>query len=278
MQAVAQLVESRTIGQNLHHIESEPLDFALPPYLPVRAHVFLFFLLGGAAGFFLGFLGLFLKDLYHGFPVSSDTLLTLRYPYSGSISFHANGTDIENLPGADLESLRQTLLQFGTEPSSQVIGLLANQGPDYAHLFARLLARRGRKVLLMPCDSLSTASEEDSLGWQQILNDPSAPLPIRRMNDYDLLPGGGYSRFSAELIQSSAFEELLHRLQTRYDHILLLTFSPILGAQCKSILAKSQFAVVTLGHEPTEMLTPFVHWAYHEGRCRLTFLTVSCLS
>jgi hypothetical protein len=276
MQSVVQMVESKTIGQNLHHVESKPLDLAVVPFFPQKPYLFLIFLAGGGLGLIGGFLWVFLKTLYRGFPLSSDTLQALRYPYAGSISFYADGPNIDHLPDNDLESLRKLMIKIDAAPHSKLVGLFAGQGPDYAHSLAHLIAQSGRKVLLLRCDFSTKFSDADIPGLQQVINGLDSSIPIRRFNDYDLLPSGGYSRFGVELIRSAVFDELLKRLMPLYDHILLFNRSPLHSAECAALLAINQTAAVTIFEESIELLTPFIQWAYDDQRCRLTFLTTSC--
>jgi tyrosine-protein kinase Etk/Wzc len=276
MLSVAQFVESKTIGQNLHHVESKPLDLAVPPRLPERPYLFVFLLAGGCIGLTMSFLYFFFKALYRGFPASWRMLQSLHYPYVGSISFHADGSDMDHLPDRDLESLRKLLVKIDSAPQRKRIGLFAGQGPDYSHSLAHLLAQSGRKVLLLSCDFSTNSSQEDFPGLVQAISGSAPALPIRRCQDYDFLPSGGYSRFGAELIRSATFADLIERLTPAYDHILLFSRSELDSAQCESLLRVNQAAIVTIVEEPIELLTPFIQWAYDEGQCRLMFLTASC--
>jgi len=276
MQSVAQLVEAKTIGRNLHHVESKPLDLALAPLLPEKPHLLLFLLVGAGAGMFFGFIWFFFKTLYRGFPVSFDALQALRYPCAGPISFHADGSNIDHLPDNDLESLRKVTLKIDAGPHSKLVGLFVGQGPDYVHSMAHLIAQSGRKVLLLHCDFSTKFSSQDVPGLQQAINGLDFANAIQRCNGYDLLSSGGYSRFGIEIVRSAAFMNLLQKLSLLYDHILLVNRAPLDSAECAALLAIVQAAIVTIVEEPIELLTPFIQWAYDEGRCRLTFLTASC--
>jgi len=258
MQSVAQLVESKNIGRHLHHVESKPLDLAILPFVPENPHLFLLMLAGAIVGFFVSFAGVFLNTLHRGFPLSLSTLQALRYPCAGFISFPS--ADFQKLPDADLESFRKILLCLDATPQSKLIGLFIGNGPDYSRSLAQLIAQSGRKVLLVPSDISETA----------------API-IRSSNGYDEICSEAPSCFSVERIRSAAFQELLfQKLAPSYDHILLSNSSPLDRAECAALLAISHFAIVTIVEEPIELLTPFIRWAYDEGRSRLTFLIARC--
>ncbi|MBF8262808.1 MAG: wzc [Parachlamydiales bacterium] len=278
MQSVAQLVESKTIGQHLHHVESKPLDPALCPLLPQRPQLLLLGLAGAIIGALAAFIWTFLQSLYRGFPVGADTLRALCYPYAGPISFHADGPNIDHLPDPDLESLRKILLKIDEAPQAKILGILAGGGPDYSHSLAHLLAQSGRKVLLVRCDFTAPFSESDTPGLRQVVSGSAAIDPIRSFASYDVMPSGGYTRFGAELLRSLAVPRMLEGLSLAYDHILLFSRAPLDSAESASMLRLSQTAIVTISAEPIELLTPFVQWAYHEGQSRLTFLTTSCSS
>jgi len=278
MQSITQLVESRTVGQNLHTVESKPLDYAVVPVNPKPPYLLLVTLAGALIGFLAALIGFFLKGLYQGFPAAPDTLQALRYPFSGSISFLADGPHIEHLPDNDLEALRKLQLMIDEPPSAQIVALFGNKGPDYAHALADLFAKSHRKPLLIRCDFSSQFSLQDTPGLLQVLQGGDRALPIVRIAQHDVLPSGGYTRFGLEIVRSSAFSELLQRCKASHDLILLYSRAPLNSAESAALLPLAEKAVVTLVEEPIELLTPWTQWAYHEGRCRLTFLTASISS
>ena len=187
---------------------------------------------------------------------------------AGPISFSAEGPLVEELSDADLETLRKVALLVDL---SKVVALFSGKGPDYSCELARLLAHGERKVLLVRCDFKGKFSDREAPGLLQALS--GAPLLIRKEQGFDLLPCGGYTRHGTELLRSKAFDALLETLQKEYDHILLYDASALASTQVAALLAKCDKAAVTIAEEPIELLTPFARWAYHQGHCRLTFLT-----
>ena len=265
MQSVTQLVESKTIGHHLHRIESRPLDLALIPLKPKRGFIALLILAGAFLGALGAFSWAFLQGIHRGFPAALDTLRAMRYPTAGQISFHTDGPEVKDLLDEDLETLRNSIALIDR---SKVVGILAGKGPNFSYELARLLAREGRKVLLIRCDFQAKFSDRDLPGLLQGFGQ------IRKERDFDLLPSGGTTRYGTELIRSENFAALLERYKQEYDHILLYDSSALDSAQVLALLARCDKAIATLTREPIELLTPLAQWAYYQQRCRLTFLTV----
>lgn len=275
MQSVAQLVESKTIGEHLHHVESKPLDLAYPPISPESPHILLFFITGCFLGVFGAFAGLFLKTLYRGFPAGKETLLALRYPLAGVLSPRVEQSAIDDLELRDLEPLRKILLMLDEDPQRRILGIIGGNGPSFSNVLAQLIAKGKKKVLI-----ISSNFENPSIhpGLLQVCNGDLTTSPIQTLRGYDYLSNGGQTRFGAELIRSNAFSELLKKLSTLYDYILVENHSFLDSAESLSILSVSQTAIVTVTKEPIELLTPFAQWAYHEKKCRLMFLVANSSS
>lgn len=275
MRSIGQLVESKTIGHHLHQVESKPIDTAFPPLEPRSVSIHLFAVAGAFLGAFGTFATSFFRAFYRGFPAASDTLRSLRYPYSGSISFATDGPGVDLVCDTDLEVLRKWMLLVDQEPRGKLLALLGSSGPDYSWSLASMLTQSGRKALLIRCDFPASFPEKDVPGLLQVLRGFSGALPIRRENGFDVLPSGGYTRYGTELMRSHLFRELIDKLRGAYDHILLYSRAPLDNSQCEALIRICDKAAVTITDQPIESLTPFVRWAYHEGRTRLTFFTTS---
>jgi uncharacterized protein involved in exopolysaccharide biosynthesis len=136
LQSIGQLVESKTSGHRLHYVESKPLDCALSPVFPEKTRFALFSVAGALMGAFGTFFLSFFRAFYRGFPASADTLLALRYPFSGKISFSTDGPCVEEICDDDLETLRKWMLQIDEEPKGKILALLGGTGPDYSYTLA----------------------------------------------------------------------------------------------------------------------------------------------
>lgn len=273
METLTNLVESKTIGHHLHHVESKPLDFAILPELPQKPGLFTMAFLGAFGAAFGTFFLKLVRTILKGFPTSAEKLRAMRFPFAGVISPFCDGPETETIKGPDLEVLRQLALFLEEKPHGKTIALIEGRGPDYSYSFAENLARMSYKSVILRCDFTAKFRNEDLPGLLQIWKGEIAELPIRKGNGFDYITAGGFSPFGAEVIQSRAFSELLELLKNNYDWVFLLIRSPLADAESKTALRLCDKAIVTITGEQTELLTPFADWAYHEGRCRLTFVT-----
>ena len=157
----------------------------------------------------------------------------------------------------------------------KVIGIIEGKGPDYSYALAEHFSRMSLRPFVIRCDFNVKFSPSDLPGLLQMWKQKSANPSVRRVNGIDYLPSGGYTPYGAEMIRSPFFQELLEKNKNHYDFILLVSRSPLHSVESLAPLSLCDQAIVTVSGEPTEQLTPFVDWAYHEGMCRLAFLTVS---
>jgi hypothetical protein len=273
IEVMTELVEGKTVAQHLHHIESKPLDMATLPLLPDPPALFrTSFLLACIAGLAFFFTSL-VRTIFHGFPTTLSKLKALKYPTCGPISACCDGPLADCIAGSDLESLRQLSLFIDAPPSSKIIGLMANRGADYSYVFAEHLAKISHRSLIVRCDFDRVASPSDAPGLLQVWQGEIQELPLRRKEGFDYLSAGGFTSCSMELVQSKMFQQLLNETKKSYDFVFLLFRSPLCSAEASGALRLCDQAIVTVCGEPLEELAPFIQWAYHEGKCRLTFIT-----
>lgn len=274
MAALTELVESKTIGHHLHHIESKPLDVAILPSLPERPYLFAKTIFGAFSIGFASFVFRLFQTILKGFPSSFEKLKAMRYPILGKIGSHLDGPEVGEATGLDLELLRKISLFIETKPEGKTIALLAGKGPDYSYALAENLARRSIRSMILRCDFNSKFRAEDQPGILQIWKENGSELPIRSMNGYDVVTAGGFTPYGAEVVQSSLFFSLAEQLKNKYDVLILLFRSPLGMAESEAALRLCDKAVITVAGESTEQLTPFMNWAYHKGDGHLTFITV----
>jgi hypothetical protein len=272
MHVMAELVESKTIGHHLHHVESKPLDFAMLPLLPRSPKLFTMASVGAILFSFSFFFFHLIRSLLNGFPINSKKLLALRLPFAGLLSSHCDGPNVEMLSGPDLETIREVILFLDKHPGKRIIGLVGGRGPDYSFALAQTLLRSGKKPLLIRCDFDRPISHSYRPGILQWIQGEVKEMPIEIIHGVDTVLSGGFTPYGLEALQSKRFAELL---QTDGRVRLIWTSSPIETSISKAILNLSDLAIVTVAGEQTEQLTPFVHWAYHEGNNRLTFISTS---
>jgi len=245
MTVMTELVESKTIGHHLHHVESKPLDPAILPIQAKKPYLLALTFLGGFCGALAVFCSGLFSCLLNGFPLSASSLVAMRYPYSGAIQ-------------SDLETFRRLALFLGR---TKIIGLLGGQGPDYSYAFAEYLKKMGRKTLLIRCDF---SQKSDAPGLLQWLKDDNVKLLY-----IDVIHSGGTTPYAMELLQMPRFKELL---QEPCDHILLWQRAPLDAAETLAFLDYCEKAIATISQETREQLTPLMDWAYHEGNDRITLI------
>ncbi|HEY4254976.1 MAG TPA: hypothetical protein VGM34_01350 [Chlamydiales bacterium] len=254
MSVMTELVESKTIGRHLHHVESKPLDRAVAPLLAKKPKFLeMGFLFSLGAAFFFFFASLF-RNLFKGFPLSADKLQALRFPFSGTLQKEGQ------------ETLRRLSLFI---EGAKTIALVGGQGPNYANNLAHNLARSGHSVLLIDCEFQGS----NTPGLFQWLEKKIEAIPFQTDALFHTILSGGTCPYSVELLRSKRFEELLSEVKTRYDIVLLWQKNALHMVGAVAPLSLVDKAIVTISNEQTESLTPFIEWAYHEDNCRLTFVT-----
>ncbi len=250
MEGLTQIAEAKTISHHLHRFEAKPLDIAALPLAPVSP-LLLLCSFAGAIGVSLAAFGTtLLRTLLKGFPSSFEKLSALRFPLLGR-------------DPSDLETLRQIALFLGP---SGVVALIQGKGPDYSHALAENLARTSLRSIVIRADF----EETDVPGLLQMgLTEPS----IQNQSGVDWISSGGTTPYGVEIIQSPRFQQLIETLRTKYDFVFILNRAPLNQTDPLVLLRYADKAVVTVTGEPTEELTPFIDWAYHDRYVRLQFVT-----
>lgn len=272
VKTLTELVESKTIGHHLHHVQSKPLDFAVLPPIPYSPRLFMMSCVGALGAFLFAFIRKLAQAVSKGVPTSLEKLQLLQYPVAGTISSFCDGPAVEIPMGEDLELLRQCALFLEKAPSEKVIGLIEGKGPDYSYALAQNLARMSYRSLVLRFDFHAVRKEAESPGilqyWKQTVQTPI----IHKQEGFDWVGAGGYSPFGAEILQTPSIRHYVQSVQKEYDWIFILVRSPLESAESLAALSLCDRAFVTVRGEKIEQLTPFVQWAYHDGKCRLKFV------
>ncbi len=270
METITEVVESKSISNHLHHVESKPLDPALVPGGPQTPYLYRMTYLGAFVFPFFVFSLAFIRRLLKGFPITDEKIKALRLPFLGRISPLCDGKLLETPTGPDLELLRNMALFF---EGAKVVGLIGGRGPDYSYALSENLARRHAKSIIIRCDFLAKSRKEDAPGIFQIWKGEIGELPIRHDNGFDWITAGGYTPFGTEIVQSQTFHELISFAKKKYDWVFLLFRSPLSSVESQAALRLCDKAIVTLSEEQIEELTPFIHWGYDGDNSRITFIT-----
>jgi hypothetical protein len=270
LEAITEVVESKSLSNHLHFVESKPLDHAIDPIKPIPPGLFRMIAFGAFIFPFLVFSFILINQLLKGFPITLEKLKALDLPVLGPISPFCDGPAVGVPSGPDLDLIRNMTLFF---EGAKVVGIIAGDGPDYSYVLGENLARRQDKSIVIRCDFMSKFRFEDTPGILQIWKSEIGELPIQRGKGFDYISTGGYTPFGTEIIQSQPFTKLLDLLKKKYDRVFLYFHAPLTSAESVAALHLCDKAVITVTGERIEELTPFINWGYDGDHCRLTFIT-----
>ncbi len=263
VEELTRLVENKNISHNLDLIESTPLDSAHTPVLPKSPRIILFALMGAFMGSLFSLSFFIVKQLFRGVEATPVNLKQLNQHIAGYLSPAAGASGSDPITDPDLETLRRLASFMETRLSYKDSGksalLILGNGPDYSRQLAKLLAKKGCKVLLLPVSFTHAAPPGQSPGLLHYLNGSAADPKITSENGCDLIHPGGISRYSSELIGSERFSELLLRLRQSYDWILLTSTAQPAGAEALSLTHAADIAALTLSYETLPALTPYLN-------------------
>lgn len=236
IEKIAEAVEAKNISAKLDLSQSSPLDQAIVPMHPQSPLTLLFVVLGAFVGFSFSTVALLAKEAIKGFPAREDNLKLKGESYLGKI----NAKLAEILSDNDLETLRHVASQLANAKCSV---LFINQGPNYAHYIAELLAKGGKKVTIISCIFDGKEETDQAHGLLQYLQGEEIQMKNR------LISSGGVTRFGKENLESPRFAELLTRLKKECDCVLLISRAPLCSAEAETISCFVEKNVVTLQGE-----------------------------
>lgn len=249
---IAELVESKNLKSNLELVQSAPVDRALLPYLPQKPKIMLFMAVGVFLGAFCSSAFVLFKSFHGGVRAASTNLSTEWRHYSGYLSLRSDQTSL-TLSDDDLSTLRR-LIAAVCDPSKKGLCLLVEgRGPHFAPHMAKLLSRRGNKVLLLPL-SFERVSEESTGGLLEVLEGKALEPLVLNKGIYDEVLPGGVSRWGSELSASGTFLKLVNRYKESYDWILAYTQATATSAEVEALLALADSIAVTVDGETLDTL------------------------
>lgn len=247
---VTELVESTIISHNLNRIESGPVDIAIPPTIPNHPKLFLFLIVGCVLGSGLTATGLVVNALIKGLPISRDSLevANLRVAQELSPTTHCNR--ILEASKDDIESLRQLIAStFPLGSKDKKFLFVLGDGPNYTRLFAELLSKQGKNTLILQCPSDIPQQPGNEGLLQYLESGDTYPAIYKQDGNYDLIPSGGASPFSVELVNSENFKDLLLDLEKQYDAILITCTDKAASPQALTLHPLSDKAIISLSNE-----------------------------
>jgi len=239
------------------------VDAAILPVKPSSPRVLLIMAISLAIGLFLGVAVAFVMDeVDQGINDPSQVNTQLGLPLIGTVPLVKNATPIDALNDAksaltEAYHSLQISLSFATDhgmPTSlAVTSTRPSEGKSTsAFAIARLLARSGKKVILVDSDMripriASLLSLTNVTGLSSYLSgDDKLDGMVQSLPDIanlDVLTSGPIPPSSPELLVSDRFEGMVKHLLKTYDHVILdappvlgLADTPIIGGKIEGIL------------------------------------------
>ncbi len=250
LEALVHLVESKSIEQNLSILESGPIDYAHASLSPKPPLLKVFGLIGAFLGALATFAGCFVYYLYRGFPLTLRNMRVRGQKVIGPLS-----------KKNDIEALRRfSLLLQGEKKSPIVACLVLGSGDDYASSFAELLAKEGKRVLVMDLNFKKRVKEKNLPGLIHYLEGEAKAPSIRVKHYGDYIPMGGDTLFGDEILRSYKFETFLNEMRKEYEVILLSLPMGLESSLPKSFFGSADVMALRLEDHPFSALDPYFIW------------------
>lgn len=240
VEEITKLVESKNTTSNLELIQSAPLDEAFTVLQPKSPRVVLFALIGAILGTFFVLSFEVVKTLLVGIPITQENLKLGGFHVNGSLKNLSNQHG-KPFSDHDLDTLRKVLTFC--EGSKDLL-LVTHNKYDYAKDLAVLASKKDRKVLLIPLSFDEVTSKDEQPGLLEYLEGKVDFPKINSHDGYDFIATGGISRFSSELMGTSAFQKMMHKLYQKYD--LIIGVSHAVPNSSEAIYLTRLFAKVVL--------------------------------
>ncbi len=254
LEALVHLVESKSIEQNLSILESRPIDYAHASLNPKPPLLKVFGVIGAFLGALAAFAGCFIYYLYRGFP------LTLR-------NMRVRGKNVLGplTKKDDIEVLRRLSLLLKRETSSIVACLVLGNGDDYAPAAAELLAKEGKRVLVVDLNFKKKVKDRSLPGLIHYLEGDTKAPSIHMKHYGDYIPMGGNTSFGDEILRNHKFETFLNKMKKEYEVIFLSLPSGLESSLPKSFFGSADVIALRLEDHPFSALKPYFAWE-GEGR------------
>lgn len=252
LEALVQLVESKSIENNLSMIESKPINTAYASFIPKSPLLKVFGCVGAFIGGLIAFAGCFIAALYKGFPIGLKNLATRGRRVLGTLRNH---------PEKDLEVLRNlSLILHQQKRFPLTVTLILGKGEDYSSSFATLLAKEGKRLLLIDLNFSKKIKQKNLPGLIHYLEGEVKEPAIRKKSFGDTIPFGGHSPYAQELLKSPKFDKFLVEMKQNYDVVLLILNEEAKQAFPKHFFAQSDVIALRLNEESYDELIPYLNW------------------
>lgn len=246
LEALVQLIESKSIESNLMTIESKPIDAA---YAPLRAKpplLRVFGVIGALLGGLITFMFCFAYYLRKGIPLSLQNMGVRGKIVLGKLSKKEN-----------IEIFRK-FSHVIKEKNSRIVTLLLGKGKDYSFSLAELLAKEGKKICVIDLDF--SKKEKNLSGLLDFLEGKIESPSIIKKEFGDYVPMGGNTPFGNEMIKGERFAAFLKNIKEMYDVVFLAVPQRTERALPKTLFSCAHLIAICLGETSFEALTPYFEW------------------
>ncbi len=240
MEEIAKLVESKNIALNLDLSQSAPVDMAQPPLNPQTRKSLLFLVIGGLFGAFASIGFVLTRAVAKGLPATRESLSLLEQHVAGTLN------------GQDLDPLRRSQAYLGGKAQLLLLG----RGPDYSPLLAELIAKSGKRVILLPLSFDQAENNQEGL-LQYLEGEIKLPKVIQGV-EYDTIASGGSSPFSSELLASQKFSDLKEILLQHYDCLLAVSHAEPASGEAEALFGLFDQTLISIKHETLSELKPYL--------------------
>lgn len=252
LEALVQLVESKSIESNLSTIESRPINYAYASFIPKSPLLKVFGLIGAFIGGLIAFVGCFGVAFYKGFPLGLRNMAARGRKVVGSLTGNSS---------KDLEVLRNfSLLINQKKDRPLIVTLILGDGEDYSALLADLLAKEGKRLLVIDLDLMKKVKQRNLPGLIHYLEGEVQEPRIRKKSFGDYIPMGGRSPFAQELLKGAKFEGFLEQMKQTYEVILLAVSAEAKSSLPKHFFSQSDVMALRLRDESFDQLIPYLNW------------------
>jgi hypothetical protein len=240
-----EVAEGQMMAHHLEQMEARPLDTALKPLKPLPPHLLLGTLIGGLAGLWAGASSLIGYQMLRGLNATKLQLERLGAHVLGSLT-----------PPHDVTSLRRAVTFLDSLPKGRAGRTIALLSPiNYTANLAQILSLMGHRSCLIHTDFNDTATPTGLLAYLQ----GQTPQPtLIRSGPLDLLPTGGTTPHSFELLHTRHFASLLDRLRHQYDYVFLYSTLSLDSVHHDAITAHTDATLITITNQTIDELGRYI--------------------
>ncbi len=275
LEAMAELVESKSIQHRLSQIQSKILDSPYAQIHPRSPYLKLFSLIGGVIGLIIGFFLIIIREYVKGFPLTLKNIEMQGWKNLGCFSSSFRFPFLKKIGRNDLEILREISMFISQNQTLQIFTLFTHQRCQYAPFLAELLAKEGKRVLLIAFDPFLKKEKREIPSLFSYLRKESQEMSIQVAEGYDITVALEEDLFTFEHLKKLRFDLFLKAMKKNYEVILLSSFAFPQSMIGKYFLFLSDRVIITLKDLSNQHLYTYFNWARREGEEKLAF--VSCL-